>query len=119
MCMKRKFSLQTEHKRSFCMILIDCIVLRSIQHPTSNNFTRLPELRYLLEKLKKTFYTFIVGKNRAPSPADSRPNTLAAGGSSDESRSKPRSRSLIRRSSRKAKQQIRDAQSNGDDCIVQ
>ncbi|XP_077297493.1 GTP-binding protein Di-Ras2 [Arctopsyche grandis] len=63
------------------------------------------------------------GKNRAPSPAEGRPNHLAASSTSEglggEAKAKPRSRSLIRRSSRKTKQQMRDAQSNSEDCNVQ
>lgn len=41
-----------------------------------------------------------------------------ASGSISDNRPKPRSRSLIRRSSRKTKQQIRDASNLTEECII-
>lgn len=60
-----------------------------------------------------------IGKGRVNSPSlsteKSRPDLLAE--TSGEAKLKPRSRSLIRRSSRKTKQQIQNA--NSEDCNVQ
>lgn len=52
---------------------------------------------------------------RAASPALDKASASAV---EAEAKPKPRSRSLIRRSSRKTKQQIRDAHNGVEDCIV-
>ncbi|KAK5642000.1 hypothetical protein RI129_008167 [Pyrocoelia pectoralis] len=61
------------------------------------------------------------GGRRAESPAleKEKINSVGEGSHSlGESKAKPRSRSLIRRSSRKTKQQIRDAHNTTEECIV-
>ncbi|XP_066986990.1 GTP-binding protein Di-Ras2 [Macrobrachium rosenbergii] len=74
-------------------------------------------------KRQSSAYTKSRNQRKSASPARERetiPESLGASGwtppSSAFSRNKPRSRSLIRRSSKKAKQQVRDAQP--DDCSL-
>lgn len=70
-------------------------------------------------KRRSSAYVSTKGARRTDSPTDRvTPNPDAATNSLAEPKAKPRSRSLIRRSSRKAKQQIRDAHSSADDCTV-
>lgn len=78
-----------------------------------------------LKRRSSAYVSASKGGRRAVSPAtsdkDQRSSANAAEGSHsvvDASRSKPRSRSLIRRSSRKTKQQIRDAHNGVEECIV-
>lgn len=69
-----------------------------------------------LKRRSSAYVSATKGKNRLASPAPER-SSGAEGAST--SLSKPRSRSLIRRASRKTKQQIRDAQStSSEDCTV-
>ncbi|XP_045462219.1 GTP-binding protein Di-Ras2 [Harmonia axyridis] len=66
--------------------------------------------------LKRTSSAYMhKGGKKAGSPSLDRSKPE---GSENGSFSKPRSRSLIRRTSRKAKQQLRDARNGCDDCIV-
>lgn len=58
------------------------------------------------------------GGRRAASPQTVPEASTSSPSTPEPSRAKPRSRSLIRRSSRKAKQQIRDAHNGTDDCNV-
>ncbi|XP_018319769.1 GTP-binding protein Di-Ras2 [Agrilus planipennis] len=57
---------------------------------------------------------------RTASPDKEKSTSAAEGGGSHslETRAKPRSRSLIRRSSRKTKQQIREANNSSEDCNI-
>lgn len=76
-----------------------------------------------LKRRSSAYVSTSKGGRRVASPAGTESSHSASGdgqgasGSVDLSKSKPRSRSLIRRSSRKAKQQMRDAQSE-DQCHV-
>lgn len=72
-----------------------------------------------LKRRSSAYVSASKGSRRTKSPTERTVTDQTIAESShtlQEPRSKPRSRSLIRRSSRKAKQQIRDAQA--DDCTV-
>ncbi|GJQ83297.1 hypothetical protein Trydic_g8888 [Trypoxylus dichotomus] len=75
-----------------------------------------------LKRRSSAYVSASKGGRRAASPAvDKEKNTSTASAESSnslETRSKPRSRSLIRRASRKTKQQIRDAHNGVEDCSV-
>lgn len=58
------------------------------------------------------------GARRAASPLTVTEAGTSSSTTPEPSRAKPRSRSLIRRSSRKTKQQIRDAHNGIEDCNV-
>ncbi|CRL00198.1 CLUMA_CG013472, isoform A [Clunio marinus] len=65
------------------------------------------------------------GRSRVPSPGNDKSSSFMASGSNgneasgSETKSKPRSRSLIRRSSRKTKQQMQNAGTSVEDCSIQ
>lgn len=75
-----------------------------------------------LKRRSSAYVSASKGGRRAASPAvDKEKNAAAASAESSnslETRSKPRSRSLIRRASRKTKQQIRDAHNGVEECSV-
>lgn len=76
-----------------------------------------------LKRRSSAYVSGSKGSRRTKSPTEKTVTDTALAESSghnslQEPKSKPRSRSLIRRSSRKAKQQIRDAHNSGEDCIV-
>lgn len=69
-----------------------------------------------LKRRSSAYVSASKGGRRAASPALDK-GAASAEGLSD-GRAKPRSRSLIRRSSRKTKQQIRDAHNGAEECNV-
>ncbi|XP_017776689.1 PREDICTED: GTP-binding protein Di-Ras1 [Nicrophorus vespilloides] len=72
-----------------------------------------------LKRRSSAYVSASKGGRRAVSPAPDKDRSLAEGSNSQqESRAKPRSRSLIRRASRKTKQQIRDAHNAVEECTV-
>lgn len=74
-----------------------------------------------LKRRSSAYVSASKGGRRAASPAvDKEKNSAGSAESSNslETRSKPRSRSLIRRASRKTKQQIRDAHNGVEECTV-
>lgn len=74
-----------------------------------------------LKRRSSAYVSASKGGRRAVSPAPDKDRTPQGGEGSHsltESKAKPRSRSLIRRSSRKTKQQIRDAHNGVEECIV-
>ncbi|XP_022917546.1 GTP-binding protein Di-Ras2 [Onthophagus taurus] len=72
-----------------------------------------------LKRRSSAYVSASKGARRPGSPAIEKDKKVGeSSGSSEAPKAKPRSRSLIRRASRKTKQQIRDAQSTGDECTV-
>lgn len=70
-----------------------------------------------LKRRSSAYVSASKGGRRAASPAPEKEKpTGSAEGS--QTLTKPRSRSLIRRASRKTKQQIRDAHNGAEECIV-
>lgn len=70
-----------------------------------------------LKRRSSAYVSASKGGRRAASPAPDKEKQPATSDSSN-SLAKPRSRSLIRRSSRKTKQQIRDAHNGAEECTV-
>lgn len=70
-----------------------------------------------LKRRSSAYLSSSKGNRRTVSPAPDRAGGESSG-SQEPSRAKPRSRSLIRRASRKTKQQIRDAHSAVEECNV-
>ncbi|KAG8250476.1 hypothetical protein J6590_100721 [Homalodisca vitripennis] len=70
--------------------------------------------------LKRRSSAYVRGGSRRAASPQTQPAEPSTSGAMhvEPTRAKPRSRSLIRRSSRKAKQQIRDAHNGSDDCTV-
>lgn len=75
-----------------------------------------------LKRRSSAYVSGTKGSRRTKSPTEKTvtdtPLAETSGHTLQEPKAKPRSRSLIRRSSRKAKQQIRDAHNSAEDCIV-
>lgn len=76
-----------------------------------------------LKRRSSAYVSASKGGRRAESPAPDKERSSSGGGEGSQSlgdtpRAKPRSRSLIRRASRKTKQQIRDAHNSTEECIV-
>lgn len=70
-----------------------------------------------LKRRSSAYVSSSKGGRRTASPAMDKA-TSSEEGAQKETRIKPRSRSLIRRSSRKTKQQIRDAHNGVEECTV-